>query len=104
MVVGDVVKYVINFLTVISITEEIDLVVAKPLELTVDAGIQDVTMHTRFKFPLDYISELEVESENDLIDLTMRRYRVCHITGQDVLLQDVENFYYLKAKMFQLVG
>jgi hypothetical protein len=100
---GDTVKFVIDFLKIISIIEEEGLVVAKPLELTTDATRNSVTMHTRFKFPLDYIKELGCNEVEDLLDLTTNRYFVSYVEGTDVLLQDEYNNHYIKAKAFQLV-
>jgi hypothetical protein len=101
---GDKVKFVVNFLNIISIVEEEGLVVAKPAELTTDAIRQDITMHTRFKLPMDYVhEELGAESENDLIDLTLCRYYVCIVQADQILIQDEYNGWYLKVDQRHLI-
>jgi hypothetical protein len=100
---GDTVKFVVDMLRIIAIVEEEALVTASPVDLTVDATRQGVTQRTRFKFPIDYLTELGVQSENDLIELENCRYFVSSINGEDILLQDTYNHYYIKAKAFQLI-
>ena len=98
---GDTVKFNVTHLRIISIIEEEGLVVALPIELPEEAINAGVTMETRFKFPLDYLKECGVESESDYIEME-GWYCVCHMDHDYVLLQDLDNHYYIKAKEFQL--
>lgn len=99
---GDNVKFSVRYLRILSIIEEEGLVTAIPIELSEEAIETGVTMETRFKFPLDYLRDIGIESEADYIEIESRGYCVCHMDHDYVLLQDLDNHYYIKAKEFQL--
>ena len=99
---GDTVRFNVQYLRILSIIEEEALVTAVPIELPQEAIEAGVTMETRFKFPLDYLRDTGVESEEEYIDLESRWFCVCHMDHDYVLLQDLDNHYYIKAKEFQL--
>lgn len=96
---GDIVKFKVDKFFVSTTVEDEGLVLLRAKHIDAEAISSNITMQTRFKLPLDYISDfLGYDDHGNVIDLSSQRFRVCIVEQNSILIQDIEYNYYLKAR------